>query len=93
MLIFVATTLLAGSVTAFCGPIGFLGMAMPHVARMALREADHRALLPGTMLCGIAAMLFCDLCSKMLVMPVNVVTSLLGIPIVVWVVMQHKSMS
>lgn len=93
LLIFIATTLLAGTVTAFCGPIGFIGMALPHVARMLVRDADHRILIPGTLLCGIAAMLLCDICSKMLLMPVNVVTSLLGIPIVVWVVLRNKSLA
>lgn len=93
MLIFVATTLLAGTVTAFCGPIGFIGMALPHVARMTLRSADLRTLLPGALLWGIAAMLSCDICSKLLLMPINVVTSLLGIPIVVWVVMRNKSIN
>lgn len=51
-LLFLSTTLLAGTVTAFCGPIGFIGLAMPHVARMLFREADHRVLLPGTLLSG-----------------------------------------
>ncbi|MCM1020870.1 MAG: iron ABC transporter permease [Muribaculum sp.] len=90
-MIFAVTTLLAGSVTAFCGPIGFIGMAIPHVARLSIRQADHRFLLPATMLCGIVAMLLCDIMSKMLLMPINVVTSLLGIPIVIWVVMKNKS--
>ena len=51
-LLFLSTTLLAGTVTAFCGPIGFIGLTMPHVARMLFREADHRVLLPGTLLSG-----------------------------------------
>ena len=93
LLIFAATTLLVGSVTAFCGPIGFVGLAMPHVARMIIRDADHRSLIPATLLCGIAAMLICDIFSKLMLMPINVVTSLLGIPIVVWVVLHNKSIA
>ena len=60
-LLFLSTTLLAGTVTAFCGPIGFIGLAMPHVARMLFREADHRVLLPGTLLSGAAVLLLCDI--------------------------------
>ena len=59
-LLFLSTTLLAGTVTAFCGPIGFIGLAMPHVARMLCRSADHRILVPGTILTGAAVLLLCD---------------------------------
>lgn len=92
-LLFLSTTLLAGTVTAFCGPIGFIGLAMPHVARMLFREADHRVLLPGTLLSGAAVLLLCDIVSKMFTLPVNAITALLGIPIVVWVVLRNKSMT
>ena len=92
-LLFLSTTLLAGTVTAFCGPIGFIGLAMPHVARMLFREADHRMLLPGTLLSGAAVLLLCDIVSKMFTLPVNAITALLGIPIVVWVVLRNKSMT
>ena len=88
--IFLATSLLAGSVTAFCGPIGFVGIAVPHVARMVFRRADHRILLPAAVLVGADMMLFCDLISQLpgtdLVLPVNTITALLGIPVVVMVV-------
>ena len=92
-LLFLSTTLLAGTVTAFCGPIGFIGLAMPHVARMLFREADHRVILPGTLLSGAAVLLLCDIVSKMFTLPVNAITALLGIPIVVWVVLRNKSMT
>lgn len=92
-LLFLSTTLLAGTVTAFCGPIGFIGLAMPHVARMLFCEADHRVLLPGTLLSGAAVLLLCDIVSKMFTLPVNAITALLGIPIVVWVVLRNKSMT
>ena len=92
-LLFLSTTLLAGTVTAFCGPIGFIGLAMAHVARMLFREADHRVLLPGTLLSGAAVLLLCDIVSKMFTLPVNAITALLGIPIVVWVVLRNKSMT
>lgn len=82
-LLFLSTTLLAGTVTAFCGPIGFIGLAMPHVTRMLFRNSDHRVLVPGTVLSGAAVLLLCDLVSKMFTLPINAITALLGIPIVV----------
>lgn len=89
-LIFVSTTLLAGSVTAFCGPIGFIGLAIPHVTRMLVANSNHASLLPATMLTGAATLLLCDLLSKQFLLPINAVTSLLGIPIVVMVVLRNK---
>ena len=90
-LIFLATTLLSGTVTAFCGPIGFVGLAVPHLARMLFASADHRLLMPASMLLGAAMLLVCDLCSKQLALPVNTLTALMGIPIVVWVVVRNKN--
>ena len=92
-LLFLSTTLLAGTVTAFCGPIGFIGLAMPHVTRMLFRNSDHRVLVPGTVLSGAAVLLLCDLVSKMFTLPINAITALLGIPIVVWVVLRNKSIT
>lgn len=90
-LIFLSTTLLAGTVTAFCGPIGFVGLAIPHIARMLFCNADHRVLLPATALCGAVILLGCDIISKWLTLPINTVTALLGIPVVIWVVIRNKS--
>ena len=92
-LLFLSTTLLAGTVTAFCGPIGFIGLAMPHVTRMLFRNSDHRVLVPGTVLSGAVVLLLCDLVSKMFTLPINAITALLGIPIVVWVVLRNKSVT
>ncbi len=92
--VFLATSLLAGSATAFCGPIGFVGIAVPHVARMLFRRADHRILLPGSGLIGANMLLFCDLVAQLpgsdLVLPINTLTALLGIPVVVLVVVGSK---
>lgn len=90
-MIFLSTTLLAGSVTAFCGPIGFIGLAVPHVARYIFSSSDHRVLVPATVLTGASVMLVCDLLSKTMNFPINTITSLLGIPIVVWVVIRNKN--
>ena len=92
-LLFLSATLLAGTVTAFCGPIGFIGLAMPHVTRMLFRNSDHRVLVPGTVLSGASVLLLCDLVSKLFTLPINAITALLGIPIVVWVVLRNKSVT
>lgn len=84
-LLFTSTTLLAGTVTAFCGPIGFIGLAMPHVARMITDTADHRVLVPASMFCGAASVLLCDILASSFTLPVNAVTALLGIPVVIYV--------
>ncbi len=90
-LIFISTTLLAGSVTAFCGPIGFVGLAIPHLARMTFGTADHRTLIPASMVMGVVMMLACDIISKVLLLPINSVTALAGIPVVVLVVLKNKN--
>ena len=94
-IIFISTTLLAGTVTAFCGPIGFIGLAMPHLARITFRTADHRVLMPAAMLWGAVSMLFCtvacDVVARQGVMlPVNTITSLLGIPVIIYVVLRNS---
>lgn len=66
---------------------------MPHVTRMLFRNSDHRVLVPGTVLSGAAVLLLCDLVSKMFTLPINAITALLGIPIVVWVVLRNKSVT
>jgi len=94
VIIFTATSLLAGSVTAFCGPIAFLGIAVPHIARMVFRRADHRVLLPASILIGADLMLLCDIISGVpgsdLVLPINTITALFGIPVVIMVVINSK---
>ncbi|MBX2979878.1 MAG: iron ABC transporter permease [Flavobacteriales bacterium] len=88
------TGLLAGTITAFCGPIAFLGLATPHVARGLLRSSDHRLLMPATILCGAVLALLCDLVARLpgseASIPLNAVTSLLGAPVVAWVLLSGK---
>ena len=91
-LIFLSTTLLAGTITAFCGPVGFVGLAVPHLARMLFRTADHRILVPASALTGSCVLLLCDLLSKSLTLPINTLTALMGIPIVVWVLFRYKQL-
>jgi iron complex transport system permease protein len=96
LMVTLTTVLLAGTVTAYCGPIGFVGLAVPHVARMLFREADHRVLVPATMLCGTTIMLLCDIASSVpasdVTLPINTVSALVGIPIVVVVIMRNRKM-
>ena len=91
-LLFLSTVLLAGTVTAFCGPVGFIGLAVPHLARMLFANADHRVLMPASMLSGAALLLVCDLISKSLALPINTVTALMGIPVVIVVVVRNRNL-
>jgi iron complex transport system permease protein len=89
-----STALLAGAVTAFCGPIAFLGIAVPHLCRALFRTADHRTLIPGAMLAGglsaLVAALIAELPGSNLVLPLNAVTALLGAPIVIGVIVRGQ---
>jgi len=94
IIIFATTSLLAGTVTAFCGPIGFIGIAVPHVARLLFRRSDHRILMPATVLTGMVILTLADIVSQLpgteRVLPINAVTSLMGIPVVIWLVMLNR---
>lgn len=87
--------LLAGVATAFCGPIGFLGIAIPHLARAALGTSDHRVLVPATILLGGSIALAADIIAQLpgsdFVLPLNAVTALIGAPIVIWVVLRARA--
>jgi iron complex transport system permease protein len=93
-LIIIVTSLLAGSLTAFTGPIAFVGVAVPHLARAVFRSPDHRILLPASILCGSILMLVCDILAQMVaapqVLPINTVTSLFGAPILIWVILRNR---
>lgn len=97
IIIFAGTSILAGSVTAFCGPIGFIGIAVPHIARIIFRTSDHRVLIPSAILLGAIIMVASDIISQLpgseKVLPVNSVTSLIGIPIVIWVILRNRKYS
>jgi iron complex transport system permease protein len=89
-IVFLGTSILTGIATAFCGPIGFIGIAVPHLTRMLFRQADHRILMPGTMLIGSCIMLLCDITSQCIIkdvtLPINSITALLGIPVIIFVI-------
>lgn len=93
-LIIGATSILAGSITAFCGPIAFVGIAVPHLARVLFRSYQHRLLVLGTVLLGVVILLFCQLIAQLpgsdQQLPINVVTSFLGAPMVIWIVLKGQ---
>lgn len=95
-LIFLAASLLVGSVVAFCGPIGFIGMMAPHIARMLIGH-DHRWLLPATLLFGGLFLVVCDTLARILItpaeIPVGIITALLGGPFFLWLLLNRKTNS
>ena len=94
IVILAVTSILAGTVTAFCGPIGFIGIAVPHITRFLVRRSDHRIILPLTMVTGMLVLVLSDLISQMpgteRVLPINAVTSIIGIPVVIWLVILNR---
>lgn len=94
--IIAATALLAGGVTAFCGPIAFLGLAAPHLCRALLRTSDHRLLLPASALLGGALALFADVVAQSpgttSVLPLNAVLALIGAPVAIWVIVRRGAL-
>ena len=89
LFLLLTTGILTAIVTAYCGPIAFIGLAMPHVARLILKTSDHRRLMPSTMLCGAAVALCCNIiCTgfpSLGQLPINAVTPVFGAPVVIWV--------
>ena len=89
-----STGLLTAVTTAFCGPISFLGLAVPHIARLLLRTSNHRILMPGTMLMGAALTLLCNLLCTLprsgSIIPINVITPLIGAPVILYVILRRK---
>ena len=94
--IILCASLLAGAATAFCGPIGFLGVAVPHLCRTLFNTADHRVLVPTSMVLGGTIALLADLLAQMpgsqAVLPVNVVTSLFGVPVIIWMLLRQQQL-
>ncbi|MBP6099686.1 MAG: iron ABC transporter permease [Flavobacterium sp.] len=92
--IIIATAIFAGSITAFAGPIAFVGMAVPHIAKLILQTSSHKTVLVATLLLGAIIMLLCDLISQMpganFTLPINAVTSMIGAPMVIWLISKRK---
>jgi iron complex transport system permease protein len=90
--IVLATGLLAGGVTAFCGPIAFIGVAVPHIARGVFKTSNHRVTIPASALIGACLLLVCDiLCSLSIhTLPISTVSALFGAPIIIWIILKNK---
>lgn len=91
-LIVIATGLLAGGITAFTGPIAFVGVAVPHIARGIFRTSNHKILLPATLLTGASLLLVCDIVSQIpaYTLPVNTISSLFGAPVILWIILKRR---
>lgn len=91
-----ATSILAGSITAFAGPIAFIGLAVPHLAKLLFQTSNHKILFWATLLIGSILMLFCDTVSQMpgfdFTLPINAITSIIGAPIVIWLLIRKKNL-
>ncbi len=93
-LLLLATGLLTATTTAFCGPITFIGLSVPHIARLLLQSSNHNRLLPVTMLCGAVMLLLCNLICTLpeqgKIIPINAITPLLGAPVIIYVIVNQK---
>ena len=87
LIIILATSLLTGCITAFAGPIAFVGLVVPHIAKLLFRSSNHKILFWGTLLCGGVLMLVCDIFTQLpgsaFVLPINAITSIIGAPVVI----------
>lgn len=94
LLIIIGTSILTGSVTAFCGPIAFVGIAVPHLTRLLIDTTNHKLLIPAVIMCGASIMLFCDILCRFpgsdFILPINAITALIGAPVVIWVILRSK---
>ncbi|MDR1878188.1 MAG: iron ABC transporter permease [Bacteroidales bacterium] len=94
ILIIVASALLAGATTAFTGPIAFIGIAIPHLARGLFRTSNHRITIPASLVCGGVLLLLCDLATQIppqgYTLPVNAISALVGAPTIIWIIFKNK---
>jgi iron complex transport system permease protein len=97
LLILTTTSILVGGVTAFCGPIAFVGLAVPHLIRIIIPTTNHKTLLPSVFFGGALLLLICDIIAQLpgstQVLPLNAVTSLLGAPVVIWLVIRNRKVN
>ena len=94
ILIIIATSILAGSITAFAGPIAFIGLAVPHMAKLLFQTSNHLVLFWSTLLLGAIVMLSCDTIAQVpgndITLPINAITSVIGAPVVIWLLIRKK---
>jgi iron complex transport system permease protein len=96
LVIIISTSLLAGTITAFAGPIAFIGLAIPHMTRQVFNTSNHKILLPAVFLFGAIVMLICDSIAQVpnsdYTLPINAITSLIGAPVVIWLLVRKRKM-
>jgi iron complex transport system permease protein len=94
IIILIITSLLTGVITAFAGPIAFIGLAVPHLAKLLFTTSNHKVLIPATAICGAIILLICDIIAQLptseYMLPINAITSLFGAPIVIWLLIRKK---
>ena len=92
VLIVLATGLMAGAITAYCGPIAFIGVAVPHIARSLMASGDHRTVLPATALTGATILVACDILTQLgdYPLPVSTVSALFGAPVIIWIIARQR---
>jgi iron complex transport system permease protein len=95
LILILINSILVGSVTAFCGIIGFIGIAVPHICRQIFRTSLHQILLPACILVGALLMLICDIACQSpyttQLLPINAVTALIGVPVIIWIILKRKT--
>nr|WP_264554279.1 iron ABC transporter permease [Flavobacterium sp. N2038] len=95
LIIIFATSILSGSITAFAGPIAFIGLAVPHIAKLTFQTSNHTILFWSTLFFGSIIMLFCDIVSQMpgfdVTLPINAITSIIGAPVVIWLLVRKRN--
>jgi len=96
IIILLATSVLAGSITAYCGPIAFIGLAVPHLTRVVFATSNHKVLIPAVALSGAMIMVLCDFIAQLPgsahVLPINAVTAIIGGPVVIWVIVRKRNL-
>lgn len=94
--IILATSILAGSITAFAGPIAFVGLAVPHIAKLVFQTSEHKVLFCATLLFGAMTMLVCDMFTQLpgtdITLPINAITSIIGAPVVIWLLVRKRNL-
>jgi iron complex transport system permease protein len=97
MLVFISTSILTGSITAFCGPIGFIDIAIPHFVRLIFKTSNHFVLMIGCALLGATIMLLCDILTilplKNNILPINSITAMIGVPVIIWILLKNQRIS
>lgn len=92
--VLVSTGILAAVTTAFCGPVSFIGLAVPHIARLLIHTSDHRSLMPATLLCGAAIAMLCNLICVLpqsMIIPLNAVTPIFGAPVIIYIILRRRA--